>query len=597
MSKTACSEQLNLFSVGKQEVTVDFAGGQIVTDAGLLAVAQLVEGLGILDELAERWPDPRCQAMVTHTGRELLALQIYQNLAGYFDFNDANFTRHDPLFHALAGVSPSDHRPLASGSTLSRFLHTYTRREVHKPVEERDVIFEQRHAQVQRIRLLNEYLVELFAKTRPLPPTHVILDLDGTADAAHGQQQLTFWNMHYDQNQYFPLHLFDAVTGFPLAAWLRPGNVHDSLGAVETLQSVVEPLRRCFPDLTIFVRGDGAFGTPEMLDYCEREGLLYAFGYSNHQGLKPRTEWFAEQLELYYRFYPEEGVQRFDEIRDYRASSWSHPRRLLVKTEINFRGTNQRVVVTNLSGSARGLYLGFYVQRGNVPERPIGELKNDLGSDRLSSCRFLANFQKLLAHVLSYAIVILFREATAAGASRERVISEASGCCGPATSSAAAPTHPAIPVVKVGQPEPVLVARVPVVQVPVNQLGRSVSSAGVSPSEALSRSGEIEAPPSEVADRSSRPVPPSEPIFEDLIQATLSGPRTSLQDVVRWEVATLRNQLFKVGALVKVSVRRIWFHFSSHWPHQELFCRISQAVSEYVARYRQRHALPTGPPG
>ena len=36
MSKTQCAEQLTLFSVGKQEVTVDVQGGQIVSDAGLL---------------------------------------------------------------------------------------------------------------------------------------------------------------------------------------------------------------------------------------------------------------------------------------------------------------------------------------------------------------------------------------------------------------------------------------------------------------------------------------------------------------------------------------------------------------------------------
>ena len=47
-------------------------GGHIVTDAGLLAIAQLVEGLGILDDLAERWPDPRCPEMVTPSGKELL---------------------------------------------------------------------------------------------------------------------------------------------------------------------------------------------------------------------------------------------------------------------------------------------------------------------------------------------------------------------------------------------------------------------------------------------------------------------------------------------------------------------------------------------
>ena len=140
-------------------------------------------------------------------------------------------------------------------------------------------------------------------------------------------------------------------------------------------------------------------------------------------------------MKLYYRFYSEEGVQRFDDITDYQASSWDHPRRLVVKTEMNFLGSNQRVVVTNLSGLAKQVYHGFYVQRGNVPERPIGEMKNGLGSDRLSSPRFLANFQKLLAHVLSYAIVVLFREAIRAEVSSEPVVEDRSEPCPPEASA------------------------------------------------------------------------------------------------------------------------------------------------------------------
>jgi hypothetical protein len=66
-----------------------------------------------------------------------------------------------------------------------------------------------------------------------------------------------------------------------------------------------------------------------------------------------------------------------------------------------------------MSGHAAGIDHGFYVQRGNVPERPIGELKNGLAMDRLSSSRFLANSQKLLVHVLAYLLWSLFREANA----------------------------------------------------------------------------------------------------------------------------------------------------------------------------------------
>ena len=39
--KTDCFEQLTLWKLDKQQVTVDFAGGQLVSDAGLLGIRTL----------------------------------------------------------------------------------------------------------------------------------------------------------------------------------------------------------------------------------------------------------------------------------------------------------------------------------------------------------------------------------------------------------------------------------------------------------------------------------------------------------------------------------------------------------------------------
>jgi hypothetical protein len=58
---------------------------------------------------------------------------------------------------------------------------------------------------------------------------------------------------------------------------------------------------------------------------------------------------------------------------------------------------------------------------------------------------------------------------------------------------------------------------------------------------------------------------------------------TEVPEVATAEVATLRSQLFKVGAVVNTSVRRIWFHFSSTWPGRELFARICAAVDSFAA--------------
>src|SRR5229473_428300 len=117
---TDCLEQLTLWDLGQQQVTVAFDGGSLVTDAGLLPLRALDKELGVISELAHRFPDPRAQQFVIHSCEAILTQQIYQILADYPDCNDAQRLREDPLFQTLADVSPSNDQPLASGSTLAR---------------------------------------------------------------------------------------------------------------------------------------------------------------------------------------------------------------------------------------------------------------------------------------------------------------------------------------------------------------------------------------------------------------------------------------------------------------------------------------------
>src|ERR1700675_1407291 len=101
---TDCADQLTFWNLGPQQVTVDFDGGCLVTDAGLLALRALDKELGVIAELARRFPDPRSQKLVTHSCEAILTQQVYQILAGYADCNDAQQLRHDPLFQTLADV-------------------------------------------------------------------------------------------------------------------------------------------------------------------------------------------------------------------------------------------------------------------------------------------------------------------------------------------------------------------------------------------------------------------------------------------------------------------------------------------------------------
>jgi Transposase DDE domain group 1 len=168
-------------------------------------------------------------------------------------------------------------------------------------------------------------------------------------------------------------------------------------------------------------------------------------------------------------------VQRFEAIADYQAEKWSQPRRIIVKIEINPQGSQRRFLVSNLPGNPRSIYQRVYVKRGDIPESPIGELKNGLQGDRLSAHRFRANSMKLVEHMLAYALVVLYREAVA----------------------------------------------------------------------------------------------------------------EAVPELAKAEVSTWRSLLWKVGARVVTTARRIWFHFSASWPFRDLWIRAHAAASAVAEELRQ----------
>jgi hypothetical protein len=180
------NDHFTLWNLGPQQLLVDFSGGRIVSDAGLLAVRALERPLRVIADLAPLLPDPRSPDYIRHSAEAILTQEVYALLAGYPDHNDHDDLRHDALFQILADVSPDAEQPLASGSTLARFQYAFTRRQAELPPEERPVLLEVRAAQTQRLKALNGYLPDLFIRTRTQVPAEIILDVDATDDPTHG---------------------------------------------------------------------------------------------------------------------------------------------------------------------------------------------------------------------------------------------------------------------------------------------------------------------------------------------------------------------------------------------------------------------------
>jgi hypothetical protein len=246
-------------------------------------------------------------------------------------------------------------------------------------------------------------------------PARVLLDLDGTDDPTHGQQEGTAYHGYFRQHMYHPLLVFDGDTNQLVTAVLRPGNAHGARGAVAILKRLVRALRTRWPGVAIEVRADSGFAVPELYAWCDQEGITYTIG------LVPNPKLEALAAPLLATAQAQQALTgakvRLAGEAAYRAKSWPAPRRVIYKAEALAEGPNTRFVVTSRPDPPLALY-DFYVARGE-PENWIKDLKRACFADRLSDHRFVANQFRLVLHAAAYWLLdTLRRWLVAAGTER-----------------------------------------------------------------------------------------------------------------------------------------------------------------------------------
>jgi hypothetical protein len=385
---TECYSQLGFGFQPK--LVVDFAGGTLTTDAGLLLVREFDEQLGLSADVVGRLTDTRDARYVTHELDALVRQRLYQIAAGYEDVNDADRLRHDPTFQIVAADGRTT---LGSQPTLSR---------LENAIE---------WSAIQRLARTGVDWFCAYAYGPDEHPADLVLDLDSTDDPTHGTQQLALFHGWYDQHMYHPLLWFEGRTGLLLRSRLRPGRDPSAACVVEELQQLLPPLRRRFPHTPIFLRGDAGMATPRVEAKLEAEGIRYVLGIGTNRVFKARVAGLVAKAHARY-----DRTCRPVHIRTsfrHRAKSWPRARRILVKIDVTAQGLNLRFMVTNRRGRAADL-VAWYDDRG-TSENWIKELKLDIHADRLSCHRFRANAFRLQLHSLALLLLAYFRRAVLAG--------------------------------------------------------------------------------------------------------------------------------------------------------------------------------------
>jgi len=376
-------------AVERKKISAAFDGGRITSDGGVMLLAAADRRLGLAEKLAAQIADPRDPARVTHLLPDILRARILAIACGYEDADDLDRLRCDPAFKLACGRLPDTGEDLCSQPTVSRWENAPSLREL--------------------IGLMG-VMVDAYCASYATAPAAVTLDIDDTVDVVHGHQQLALFNAHYDERCFLPIHVYDTATSRPVAMILRPGKTPSGQEIRGHLRRLLRRIRRHWPTTRITIRGDGHYGRPEVMAWCEDNGVAYVFGLPGNAVLARAVDEAADDIRTRRALDGTPCLRGFAETR-YQAKSWKKERRACARIEATTKGLDIRFVVTSLAtGTAEHVYETLYCARGQA-ENLIKMHKTQLASDRTSCRSPLANQMRLILHTAAYWLILAVRNA------------------------------------------------------------------------------------------------------------------------------------------------------------------------------------------
>jgi hypothetical protein len=366
-----------------RRLKLEFHGSKITSDAGLLAYRELDEALGLTEIAGAALSDLRRGKNTRHLLTGLLRQSVFGRLAGYEDVNDAKRLSRDPAMRAIVDRKGLE-RSAASTSQMGRFETEWLATN-----ENLVVLTDLAGVWIDRVH------------DRKTPKT-IILDMDSSVSPTHGDQEDTAYNGHFGCTCYHPLFVFNQFGDLERCS-LRPGNVHSADGWRAVLEPVVVRYRG--RQLRRYFRADAAFAAPEVYEFLEAEGFLYAIRLPSNPVLQARITHLLKRPVG----RPPNHVRRSYASFSYQAGSWSTKRRVVAKVEWHPGELCPRIgyIVTNLARPAERV-VAFYNQRGTA-EQHIREGKNAIQWTRLSCRKFRDNAVRLQLHALAYNLANFMR--------------------------------------------------------------------------------------------------------------------------------------------------------------------------------------------
>src|SRR5215472_10582500 len=235
----------DLPAVHRKKLTADFNGGTQSSNGGLLLLREAERKLGVCRRLAAGMPDRRDPDRIQHSMREMLMERVSAIACGYEDANDLDRLRHDPLMKLAVGRCPETSEPLASQPTISRLENSPGKTDAARAA----------------LAMVDQFCATV------TPGKVERFDIDDTFVAAHGGQQLAFWNAHHDERGFATMHIYHVGTGAPVAMILRPARTPKGTEVRTVIKHVTRRLLKHWPNTRMVWRADSHYGRVEAMEW------------------------------------------------------------------------------------------------------------------------------------------------------------------------------------------------------------------------------------------------------------------------------------------------------------------------------------------
>lgn len=371
----------------KKSIELVFTAEKISSDGGLLLLREVENQVGIIDSMSHCINDTRHPGYIQHTLTSMLTQRVLQISAGYEDANDCATLRDDMILKICSGVAPDEEKSLSSQPTMSRFENSLSNKELYS---------------------IGLAFIDHFINSYSEEPSVIILDSDDTNSNTYGEQQLALFNDYYGEYCYMPLHIYEGLSGKLISTILKPGRRSKTADVFSILQRIISHLRTVWKNTIIIVRGDGHFCSKELMAWTENQHKVhFVTGLTGNRTLNSLAEVTIESAKKQFK---QTGIPvKLYHSFDYGAGSWNKPQRVIVKVEVNDKGTNIRYIVTDIRFiKTKALYENAYCARGQM-ELYIKEHKTYLISDKMSCSSFKANQFRLFMHSAAYVLLHALR--------------------------------------------------------------------------------------------------------------------------------------------------------------------------------------------